>query len=117
MGSAVSRHQIVSVWDTFANKLTTINTYVDVGTWHIPLLQTKHLYFTATTNDLNVTILASLDGGVTYPITAEAEFAVATGSPVSKMITVYYTDLKVQVKPAVNDTHGTLSTQYAGSSL
>ena len=69
------------------------------------------------TNDLDVKILGSVDGGVTFPIEEVAEFQVTVGTDLSKTVTTYYTHIKVQVKPAVAATHGTLSTNYAGASF
>ena len=117
MGQRTSGQALLAAWNSFTALLTTVNTYADVGAWDVALLKTKQFYFSAATNDLLVQILGSVDGGATYPITVEAEFSVATATPVNKTVTGYYTDLKVQVKPAVNDTHGTLSTQYAGASI
>jgi hypothetical protein len=108
---------IVTEFKALANKLTTVDAYADVEAWAARFYLTKHLHFVAVTNNLLVQILASMDGGVTYPITAEAEFAVNPGTSVSKTITTYYTHLKVQVKPAVSATHGTLSTSVAGASF
>lgn len=109
---------IVTDTGTLANKTTTVNTYESAGTWNCRLLKTKHLSFAATTQDLKVTIFGSLDGGATFPMTAEAEFTLtAAAAPTSKTITVWYTDLRVDVKPAADDTHGTLATQYGGSSF
>lgn len=100
-----------------ANFLTTVNTLADAGVFAVRLFKTKHLVFQATTNNLKVVVLGSVDDGVTYPVTVEAEFAVNVGTPVTKTITGYYTHLKVQVKPAVADTHGTLTTQCAAASF
>jgi len=111
----LARRTKIAEFSTLANKTTTVNTYVDVGAWDTFQFLTKHLRLTATTNNLLVQILASLDGGTTYDITAEAEFAVNVGTPVSKTISVFYTNLKVQVKPAVADVHGTLATKIAGA--
>ena len=110
-------HPILTEHDAFADLLTSVDIYADVGVWNSIFALTKHFHFIATTNDLLVQILGSLDGGLTYPIVVEAEFAVDPGTPVSKTITVYYSHLKVQVKPAVAATHGTLATQFAGASF
>jgi len=113
-------------WDAF---LTSINSYADVPVhwpnetsvektnWPCEKLGTKSLYFTATEEDLLVTILGSLDGGLTFPITAESEFAVDVGSPVLKPISNFYHALKIQVKPAVDDAHGTLKVSGGGTSI
>jgi len=115
-----------STWD---DKLTTSDDYVDVlchwpyssspssSYWNCECLGGKTLYFTATTNNLLVKILGSLDEGVTFPITVESEFSVAVGTPVLKPIGVYFNALKIQVKPAVAGVHGTLSVIGSGSSL
>lgn len=117
MGSDVHPSGIVSFFDTFADLLTAGNSYVDVGTRKSIFSKTTHFRFSAATNDLDVKILGSVDGGVTYPIEEVAEFQVTVGTDLSKTISTYYTHLKVQVKPAVNDNHGTLSTNFAGASI
>jgi hypothetical protein len=92
--------------------LTVGNSYVNAFTaLATALFQTKHFYFSAATNDLSVQIQGSYDGGVTY-ITAVAPFAVAVATPVAQTITTPFTHIRVQVKPAVNDTHGTLTTNH-----
>ncbi len=103
---------------TLSSKTTTVNTYVDVDSWDTLVLKTKRFQFTATTNDLTVRVLGSLDGGTTYPLTAIAEFAVTVlGSPVTQVDTTFYTNIKVQVKPTVADTHGSLATKVAGANF
>ena len=115
---ALSLHGIHSQYGTLPNLLTTINTLVDVGIVVTALLRTKHFQFNATTNSLTVAILGSVDGGVTFPITVAAEFPVATGAtPVMKVDTTFYTHLKVQVRPTVGGSHGTLTTKWAGASF
>lgn len=96
---------------------TTINTYVNVYSWDTEFLQGKVLRFSAATNDLHVKILGSVDGGATYPITAESEFTVAVATPVVKRISNYFSFLKIQVKPAVAGAHGTLTVTGSGSSI
>ena len=119
MGSDTNPHPLISSWKALLSLLTSINTYVDVDVWKTTLLKTSHFRFSAATNDLDVKILGSIDGGVTYPFEVEAEFAVVTATPVAKLVanstTQYFTHVKVQVKPTVADTHGTLSTQVAGA--
>lgn len=110
-------HPILTEHDAFADLLTSADTYVDVGVWNSIFALTKHFHFIATTNDLLVKILGSLDGGATYPIVVVAEFAVDPGTPISKTITLYFSHLKVQVKPAIAAAHGTLATQFAGASF
>lgn len=110
---------IVTDFLTFTSILTAADTYVDVSPTVITqFLASRHFDFQAATNDLHVQILGSLDGGVTFPITVVAEFTITAGTPIQKIITAgeYYTDLKVQVKPAVAATHGTLTGQFAGAS-
>jgi hypothetical protein len=115
-----------STWD---DKLTTSDSYSDVSChfpyassprssyWDCNCLGGKTLYFTATTNNLLVKILGSLDEGVTFPVTAESEFSVAVGTPVLKYLSGYFNALKIQVKPAVAGVHGTLSVIGGGSSI
>jgi len=102
---------------TLSSVTTTGNNWADVGTFNVRLLKTKELLFTATTQNLKVQVLASYDEGSTYPRTAEAEFTVTAGTSVAKTISIYCTDLKIQVKPASADTHGTLDTQMCGASF
>lgn len=112
-----SSKTLVAVRGTLPDLTTEENDYVDVGVWDVSTLKTKRLRFVATDENLNAKVLGSLDGGTTYTETVEAEFAVDVGTPVVKTITDYVTDLKVQAKPKVNDTHGTLATQLVGVSF
>ena len=102
---------------TIANKTTTEDSYVTVYSWDTEFLLGKVFRFSATTNTLKVKILGSLDGGLTYPETAEAEFVVTTSTPVVKRISDYYSALRVQVAPNVSLTNGTLTTTAIGSSM
>ena len=95
---------------------TSINTLVDVEAFDCTALRTKHLTFIATTNTLVAKILGSYDGGTTYPIVVEAEFDVTVAAQVPKSYTDFYTHLKVQVKPKVAATHGTLNVTVEGAS-
>lgn len=104
-------------WNSLPNFTTTVNTMATVGNWHCPLLRTKRLRFTASTNNLTVQILGSFDGGATFPITVVTAFAVNVGTPVVQTITDWYSDLQVQVQPAVAGNHGTLATQYGGATI
>lgn len=119
MAKVVKTHPrpILTEYDAFADFLTSADTYADAGEWESIFAKTKHFHFIATTNDLLVQILGSLDGGATFPVVAGAEFAVDPGTPVSKTITVFFSHLKVQVKPAIAAAHGTLATQFAGASF
>lgn len=113
---------------TWDNKLTTSDNYDDIichwpypesessTYWDCRCLGTKTMYFVASTNNLLVTILGSLDGGVTFPAIAASEFSVAVGTPVLKPVGTYYNALKIQVKPAVAGVHGTLSVFGSGTS-
>lgn len=95
--------------ETFTH-LTTVDTLVDMGTFSCRMLRSKNLQFSAATNTLVGKVLGSVDGGVTFPVTVEAEFDVTVaGSPVVKTSTAYYTHLKIQVKPKVAATHGTMT--------
>ncbi|MBW2084441.1 MAG: hypothetical protein JRI54_00195 [Deltaproteobacteria bacterium] len=108
---------LYAMYDSFDDYTTTGNDYADAGAWDTMILKTKTFLFATTTNDLTVKVLGSMDGGATYPYTAVSEFSVTTAAAVTKEVTSYYTNLKVQVKPAIADQHGTLSTQYAGTSF
>lgn len=82
--------------------------------WH--LTGVKVLLFSATTKDLKVKILGSLDG-LTFSQTVEAEFTVTTSATVSKRITAYWPYLQIQVKPAAAGQNGTLSVQAMGTTI
>lgn len=101
-------------YGALTNKTTTANTYAEVGTIAIGQYKTKHFVFTVTTNNLLVEVLGSIDGGTTYPFSVETNIACNVGST-TKTYTTPYTNLKVNVKPAVNDTHGTLATRWFGA--
>ena len=82
--------------------------------WH--LTGVKVLLFSATTKDLKVKILGSLDG-ITFSQTVEAEFTVTTSATVLKRITAYWPYLQIQVKPASAGQNGTLSVQAMGTTF
>lgn len=82
--------------------------------WH--LTGVKVLLFSATTKDLKVKILGSLDG-TTFSQTVEAEFTVTTSAIVEKRITAYWPYLQIQVKPAAAGQNGTLSVQAMGTTI
>ena len=117
VGSDVHPSKTLSFHGTMPDLLTSADTYVDVGTLKSVFSKTTHFRFSAATNDLKVKILASIDGGVTFPIEEVAEFTLTVGTDLSKTVTTFYTHLKVQVKPAVSATHGTLSTNFAGANF
>lgn len=96
---------------------TTVNTYADVGVLPCRLYRTKHVKLSVTTQNLHIKILGSFDGGVTYPVEETAETQVNAGATTLVAITDYYTHMKVQTKPVVADTHGTLNVQMAGASF
>jgi hypothetical protein len=98
-------------------KTTTIDTLADVATVPCDVLVTKHLTFKAVTNTLVAKVLGSQDGGLTFPTQVEAEFDVTTAAQVLKTVTAFYTHLKVQVKPKVAATHGTLTVYVKGASF
>lgn len=83
-------------------------------TWH--LTGVKVMLFSATTNDLKVKIMGSLDG-ITFPQSVEAEFTVPTSAVVEKRMTTYWPYLQVQVKPAVAGQNGTLGVQAMGTTM
>ena len=82
--------------------------------WH--LTGVKVLLFSATTKDLKVKILGSLDG-ITFSQTVEAEFTVTTSAIVEKRIMAYWPYLQIQVKPAASGQNGTLSVQAMGTTF
>ena len=101
-------------WGALTSQLST-NSYVDIGApdiLDVSLFRTKAIRFTATTNNLLVNVLGSLDGGVTFDQTVEADISVTTAAVVAKTYTAPYTHLKVQVKAASGGSQGTLATKY-----
>jgi len=117
VGSDVHPSGTVSFHGTMPDLLTSVDTYVDIGTLKSVFSKTTHFQFSAVTNNLDVKILGSIDGGVTYPIEELAETQVTVGTDLLNVVTTYYTHLKVQTKPAVSATHGTLSTNFAGANF
>ena len=111
----ITRHYGMATYGAMAPLTTTINTVVDVGVLSVMFLKTKRLVFVGATNHLLVTVLGSMDGGLTFPELLEAEFAVNAAATVSKVYTTVITHLKVQVRPAVAAAHGTLTTTYFGT--
>jgi len=85
--------------------------------WNTEKLLSKIFYFNATINNLLVRVLASDDGGETFPIIAYPETLVAVGSPVRATIGNYYGQMKIQVKPAASGQNGTLTTEAYGISV
>lgn len=97
---------------------STTNPLVDVGAVPTQGYKTVRFQFSATTQNMRAIILGSIDGGTTYPNTVVAEFAVnVAGGPTLQTVSTYFTTLKVQGKPAVNDVHGTLATLWAGANF
>lgn len=84
--------------------------------WH--LAGVKILHFFATTKDLKVQILGSLDG-TNFDTILFAEFTLIAGSssPVEKRIVAYWPYIKVQVKPSTSSQHGTLSVRAIGTTV
>ncbi len=116
MSATQHTNPIVTTTAALADKLS-VDAYASAGTFDVRLFKTKHVVNQAVTNNLKVTIFGSVDGGVTYPLTAVAEFTVTVGTPTTNTITTYYTHLDVQVKAAVGAAQGTLSTQLAAASF
>lgn len=109
--------QVGGSYGAFANKTTTVNVWADVGALDCLRARTKHFVFVGATNTVSVQILGSIDGGTTYPFTVEASFDVAAAATVTKTVTTFYTNLKVQVDPKVDNVHGTLATNWAMSTI
>jgi len=107
------KEHIISGYGEFADFTTTGSDYATVGSFDTRLYKTKNFYFTAAGHDLSVQILASVDGGVTYPITAESEFDVTTATPIFKSVSTYYSHIRVQAKPKSDGSNGTLSVNFA----
>ena len=87
MGYDSHPHAIITDFKALDSLLTSADPYADVDTWACRFFKTKHFRFTATTQNLKVKILASVDGGVTYPIEEEAEFTLTVGTDQSKTVT------------------------------
>lgn len=83
--------------------------------WPCAGLGAKSLMFKADTNDLIVSLQYSLDRGETFIV--EEEFTVEDGETIVKEIPRYCHALKVKAKPAVDDTHGTLSVSGGGAAM
>ena len=96
--------------------LTSSNSYVDLYTWSVAYFKTKQIQFTAATNNLHFKVLGSIDGGLTFPTTVEAEFTVNAAASTIKSWTGIYTHLKAQIQPAVASTHGTGTIDILGVS-
>lgn len=117
MDNAENKTSLMAQWGSLTSQLSTAS-YVDISpVWHVSFFRTKTLRFTATTNTVLVNVLGSIDGGVTYSETAEADISVTTAAAVTKTYTTAYTHLKVQVKTASGSNHGTLATKVFGSWL
>jgi len=96
---------------------TTSNDYADVFIWDTHFLATKKLTFSATTHDLYVKILGSADGGASFSETEVSDVSITTASPVTIQVDEYYYALKVQVKPATANQHGTITVKAMGVSI
>lgn len=96
--------------------MTATDAWADVCIVPTDGFKTRTLTFTAVYNTLNVRLLCSADGGTTYPLIETASFAVTTAASVVKTSTTACTHLKVQVQPAVSETHGTIQTQWLETS-
>jgi hypothetical protein len=107
-----ARTQSYYVSGSLTDFTTAANVHTEAGTLPVGQYGTKRFLFTATDNNLLVIINGSFDGGTTFPIEVEAEFAVNVGTPVVKSITDLYTDLQITADPAADGAHGTLSMDY-----
>ncbi len=117
MDNAENKTSLMSQWGSLTSKLST-NNYVDISPiWHVSFFRTKMLRFTATTNNLLVNVLGSIDGGLTFTEAVESDISVTTAAVVSKTYTTPYTHLKVQLKAASGGSQGTLATKVFGSWL
>ena len=117
MGWKTSPHPIVTDTETYGGSLTTVDTYVSLGTPDTRLFKTTRTRFAAATQDLKFKVLGSLDGGATYPETVESEFTITAGSSTVKTFTGLWSGLDIQVKPAAGGSHGTPTVHFFGSSL
>lgn len=108
--SMKNKDAVMAAYGSFTAQLST-NSYVDVGTVDVAIYRTKNFRFTATTNNLLVNVLGSIDGGVTYDQTVEADVSVTTSAEVSKTYTTPLTHIKIQVKAASGGSQGTLATK------
>ena len=101
---------------TIPNKTTTVNTYVDAYVWDTAFLNKFVIKCAAATNNLKIKILGSIDGGATFSEDVVAETTVNASAVLVTKVTDYYSAIKVQVKPAAENTHGTLSIIATGRS-
>jgi hypothetical protein len=112
MSYARNKQTEMTMWGALTAQLST-NSYVDLSpVIDVSFFRSKILRFTAATNALLVNVLGSLDGGVTFDQTVEADISVTTSAVVTKTYTSPYTHLKMQVKAASGGSQGTLSTKY-----
>lgn len=109
---------VAAAYDKLSDYTSTVDAATDVGVIPCMGFKSKRFAFSAVTNAMKATILGSLDGGVTFPITLVAAFTVATGAtPTLKDVTDYVTHIKIQGQPNVNGSHGTLKTNWAGANF
>lgn len=92
---------------------TTGNDYVTVAELHVADYRTVNVILQAADNALHVRVTGSVDGGSTYPATVQSETSIAADGVLEVAPSKYYTNLKIEVKPAVADAHGTLTTEAA----
>ena len=116
MSDTQHKNPIITTSVALADKFS-VDAYAPAGVFDVRLFKTKHVVNQAVTNNLKVTIFGSVDGGVTYPLTAVSEFTITAGTATTNTVTVYYTHLRVDVKAAVGAAQGTLSTQMAAASF
>ena len=102
------------VYGSLADKLTTVNTYVAVGEVETFGMTKKRFLFSVATNNLTIKLIGHLDpAGALAGITI-GEFTILAGDTHTILVETMYGAIEVQVKPTVNDTHGTLTTYYFG---
>jgi hypothetical protein len=110
-------------YGAITSKTTTVNTYDTVMSLPVAGFKTTAFQFTGATQNLLVKVDGSIDGGTTFPYLAENDVAVTAAATVAKVyITgnnanlVPFTHIRVQVKPANANNHGTLTGQYCSGS-
>jgi len=103
-------------------KLTTVNTYVTVPEAVTALayaflkgFKSKTISLSAAANNLLYSIDVSNENIIW--INKITDQSLVVGTPVKETLTEPWNYMRVQVKPAVDDTHGTISVYIQGSSL
>ncbi len=100
------------IWGSLNDQLTSVNTYVTVGTVQAWGAVKKRFLFSVATNNLTVKLIGYLDpAGVLAGVTI-GEFNILAGDTHAVLVDTMYGAIAVQVKPTAGGVHGTLTTYY-----